>query len=622
VGSTLGVLVGSLLVVVSIPGPAGAAACSITWDGGGDGTSWTDNTNWVGDIGVPGAGDVVCITTTDHVAIDGLQAGVAEVQLGGSSELEVKDGASLLVDNGTDSVWGPGTNVAINNGGSLGGTGTIRVQGGIFFASPNTGSVLTSGAGGNGHMVVEGHALVVANGLGVEGGYQVDVAAGGSLALAANTWMAAQPGTTTTIRAGATLELTGDGGFYRSSAAGQGALTNNGVLRKSGGTGTSVVDAAYSGSGQVVVQTGTLALPDGGLVGAVVSPGSALATGRCAGASTGSTCQPTQDPAADPMSVNLTVPGANGSATAVQVQELGPVGAGVDPNGVGNEVLAHADNLVADSAHPATITLRYSQADVMGTPLDEVQVVHTTDDLQQVLLPDCVNGALPGGLWSCVQRPVTRNGQNTFVTVLTTQTSRWRVRRSLPVANQGAPTAPRAVTVKEAKPFDGSVLNVSWTVPASSGAGAVAAYRVFVDGKLKASPAGTSAMVKNAGPGKHTIKVAAVNAAGTSPTGSDAIKLAALSKPRKVEAQRGKAGAPSTVTLEWKAPADAGGFILKKYEVAIFKGDRKVDTEKLSAKKRKVVLTLSGGQYTFRVRAKNSDRWGPWSKPSDPVRPR
>ena len=58
VGSTLGVLVGSLLAVVSIPGPAGAAACDITWDGGGEGTSWTDNTNWVGDIGVPGAGDI------------------------------------------------------------------------------------------------------------------------------------------------------------------------------------------------------------------------------------------------------------------------------------------------------------------------------------------------------------------------------------------------------------------------------------------------------------------------------------------------------------------------------------------------------------------------------------
>ena len=160
-------------------------------------------------------------------------------------------------------MWGPGTNVAINNGGSLGGTGTIRVQGGIFFASPNTGSVLTSGASGNGHMVVEGHAFVVDNGLGVEDGYQVDVAAGGSLSLARTPgWRPARhhhddPGR-------GHVELTGDGGFYRSSAAGQGALTNNGVLRKSGGTGTSVVDAAYSGSGQVVVQTGTLAFPTEG----------------------------------------------------------------------------------------------------------------------------------------------------------------------------------------------------------------------------------------------------------------------------------------------------------------------------------------------------------------------
>ncbi len=138
------------------------------------------------------------------------------MQLGGSAELEVKDGASLLVDGSAESVWGPGTNVAINNGGSLGGTGTIRVQGGISFASPNTGSVLTSGAGGNGHMVVEGHALVVANGLGVEGGYQRRRGGRRQPAASRRTrgWRPS-PGTTTTIQAGATLELTGDGGFYR-----------------------------------------------------------------------------------------------------------------------------------------------------------------------------------------------------------------------------------------------------------------------------------------------------------------------------------------------------------------------------------------------------------------------
>jgi hypothetical protein len=74
--------------------------------------------------------------------------------------------------------------------------------------------------------------------------------------------------------------------------------------------------------------------------------------------------------------------------------------------------------------------------------------------------------------------------------------------------------------------------------------------------------------------------------------------------------------------VEWKAPADAGGFALKKYEVVILKGGRKVDTERLKAKKRKLVLTLGGGEYTFRVRAKNTAKWGPWSKPSNLVRPR
>ena len=621
-GTAVGVvLASSIVAVASTQAPAAAKACTVTWDGMGDGTLWTDQDNW-GDDGVPAPGDVVCITTTDHVAIDALQAQVAEVQLGGSTELEIRDGASLLVDGGAESVWGPSTNVAINNGGELGGTGTIRVQGFAWFASPGNGSVLTSGAATGGKMVVEGVATVVANGLGISGGYHVDVVAGGRLRLDPKTWITGDPGTATTIRSGAALELTGDGGYYQGAAGSPSVLTNSGVLRKTGGTGTSVVDASYQGSGQVEVRSGAIAMPDGQLVGGAVWPGYTLATGRCGGPSPDTVCQPTQDPAKDVMSLELTVPSANPGSTGVQIQELGPVATSIDSQRIGNEVLAHADALVADSAHPARIVLRYSQADVMSTPLDEVQVVHTTDDTQQVVLPDCVNAALPSGLWSCVVRPVVRNSQNTFITVLTTQTSRWHARRTLPVENQGAPTAPRAVVVKEAKPFDGSVLTVSWTAPASSGAGPVSAYRVFVDGKLKASPPGTSVKIKNAGPGKHTVKVAAVNAAGTSGTASDAIKLAKLSKPRKVGAERGKAGAPATVTLTWKAPADAGGLTLKKYEVAIYKGGRKVGTQKVSAMKRKLVLTLASGQYTFRVRAKNTGKWGPWSKPSDVVRPR
>ena len=46
----------------------------------------------------------------------------------------------------------------------------------------------------------------------------------------------------------------------------------------------------------------------------------------------------------------------------------------VDSRAIGNEVFAHADQLAADPANPATLTLRFSQADVMATPLAEVQV--------------------------------------------------------------------------------------------------------------------------------------------------------------------------------------------------------------------------------------------------------
>jgi hypothetical protein len=582
---------------------------------GGD-TDWDFFANW-SPQGIPGVGEVICINTSEHVVIDTDQQAtwhVDEVQLGGSTVLEVTPAAGLLVDGSAESVWGPGTTVAVDRG-QLGGTGNIRVQGGVSFASPGSDSALT----GTGRMVVEGLADVASNGLGIKAGYHVDVAAGGKLRLRPGTWVAADPGTATTILPGATFELNTDGGYYLGAAGSPSVLTNNGTIVKTGGTGTSVVDATYQGSGQVLVHSGAIAMPDGQQVSGAVWPGYTLATGRCGGPSPTAVCQPTQDPAKDVMSLGFTVPASMATAAGVLIQELG---ATADPKQVGNEVLAHADGLAAGSADPARIVLRYSQPDVMSTPLDEVQVVHTTDAGHDVLLPDCVNATLPSGLWSCVVRPVARTSQNTFVTVLTTQTSRWHARRNLPVENQGASSAPQGVTVAKAKPFDGSVLKVTWTAPASSGAGPVSAYRVYVDGKLKASPAGTTVKIKNPGRGTHTIKVAAVNAAGTSGTTSDSIKLAKLSKPRKVDAERGKAGAPATVTVSWKPPAHAGGLTLKRYQIAIYQGSKKVDTETVKATKRRLVLTLASGKYSFEVRAKNADGWGPWSKRTDPVRPR
>ena len=101
------------------------------------------------------------------------------------------------------------------------------------------------------------------------------------------------------------------------------------------------------------MQSGTLALPDDQQIGASVAPGTALATGRCDGAGAG--CQATTDPAKDAMSVAFTVPGTNGGAASVQLQELPPVSTAIDPERIGNEVIAHADNLTSGVADPATI---------------------------------------------------------------------------------------------------------------------------------------------------------------------------------------------------------------------------------------------------------------------------
>ena len=405
VGTALGAVVASFLVVVWAPA-ADAAVCTLGWTGEGDHESWFSAQNW-GGIGTPGFDDVVCITTTDHVVNDASVSHVGEMHFNGSTEVEVRDGSGIIAEAGEhvdpESVWGPDTNVFINNNGVLGGSGTIRVQGGLWASSPATGSVLESGNNGNGTMIVEGSATVVANGLGLADGYQLDVP--GRLVLQPGTWLAANPGTGATIAPGGTFELTGDGGFYQGGGAGTPSfLVNNGTLVKTGGTGTSVIDATYQGTGQIQVQTGAVALPDSGQVGATVWPGSGLATGRCGGPVSTAVCQPTQDPAQDTMSVSLTVPGANAGPAAIQLQELGPVSPAVDPAAVGNEVLAHADNLTP--GQPARVDLRFSQADVMATPLDQVQVVHTTDAGFDVLLPDCANGTLPAGLFSCVVRPV------------------------------------------------------------------------------------------------------------------------------------------------------------------------------------------------------------------------
>ena len=57
--------------------------------------------------------------------------------------------------------------------------------------------------------------------------------------------------------------------------------------------------------------------------------------------------------------------------------------------------------------------------------------------------------------------------------------------------------------------------------------------------------------------------------------------------------------------------------------VVLNKAGKVVAKKKVAASKRKLMLTFSQrGKYRFKVRAKNLDKFGPFSKPTDLTTPR
>ena len=530
-------------------------AATITWDGGATTDRLETTDNWTPQ-GIRSAGtssSASAITSRSH----GAPRTVDQLHLGGAAPSCRSTGGSSS-STARRVVWALRAPTASPTLAQVGGTGTIRCRAASIFLASATTFVLGPdhagpAAAGRRRHDRRGRAPSSARWARVAG-YQVDVA-GADAQPAARPWLSADPGTAMTIQPGGTLRPRRRRRLLPGAAvAGQslGTLVNNGVLRRPGGTAPSVVERNYSRARRARSRCRLLRHARAPRPSADQRHGRALArawrTGTVRrGGPTTSCIGQRQQPRHRPMSVALTIPAPTRSRPACRSRSCRR-SPGRRPPGIGNEVLAHADNLTADTATPAHDRPPLLPGRRDGHAAGRGPGRAHRGRRHEVLLPDCVSGALPAGLCrTCVVRPATpRPRTNTFVTVLTTQTQPVAPAPQPARREPGAPTAPQGLAVKEAAPFDGTALGGRpGLAPASrQRRGSVAAYRVCLDGAVVSSPTGsTSVVVKDPGPGEHTISGGRGQRRGVRVRRRRATTTVdELSKPRKVNEVQGEEG--------------------------------------------------------------------------------
>ncbi len=136
------VLLGSVLFLSSFFFGGQANAAIIIWDGGGDGTTFSQGLNWGGDV-TPGENDVAMITgawnivvdvstTLQYLGFNGAYSGTTTM----ASGVIVTTSAEVFINNGTFVV---GTNNTLNVGTNLGvGSGLFQLTGGTINVSGDT----------------------------------------------------------------------------------------------------------------------------------------------------------------------------------------------------------------------------------------------------------------------------------------------------------------------------------------------------------------------------------------------------------------------------------------------------------------------------------------------------
>ena len=413
------------------------------WNGGGDGVSWVDAANWVGDEApddLDGDHGYVCLDAGATVVMgDGVSANLQAIDVAAATTLRIEGpGAALIVRGDPEdrpSVVRAGARLDMVGSNTFGGSGLLVVDGtmavtseGGFVNSLTTRRCSTTQAGCGARPTTPGR-LVIANGgrLLIDGGgpgpndlggvnllddYQIDVR--GLMQLSDRGFVSADHGTRTRLlpQADSTgvgrLLIANDGGYYEGrdpfGLPALGGFVNNGLIRKTAGAGAGVVSADYSGTGRVEVRRGSLALPDDAQQPVAVSRGKATGIGECL-ADSSYACEPVTTGSGDPQASEVTLSSGDTAGATVQLEEIGAPSTG---NDIGVPVRVMTTGLEATPAAPATLELRYD-ASILGSNQDEtdVQVFRRPDGTDMTyarVLPCRADGTPRSGEVACVDR--------------------------------------------------------------------------------------------------------------------------------------------------------------------------------------------------------------------------
>lgn len=452
-------------VVSSPPAEAAPGFCALTgmqkntWTGAAGDGLWDTGGNW--SLGrapnfTDGATGYVCINAGSTVTMRaGESAELQAFDVASGTTLKLDTGSVLLVQGSQvtrPSYLRSGTTTLLK--GALGGPGRIELLGKMTWASSPTGASTistrrcglggTCGAAVNGQrglLVVGNRGLIDVTPLGVNLTDEYQLRVHGTVKLRGQGYVSADRGTSLELlpklnTAGVgTLLITNNGGWYEGrtlyGVTALSTVVNGGLIRKSAGTGTSVVVGTYTrvGTGAIRVDRGTLSMPEGVDHDAIVGASDTYGFGACSTDTFG--CQPVAD-AQSPQTGSISVPSTDGNGAGI---ELLLDGAG-PPGTIGERVYAGASGLEATATNPAVMQLRYDTSVLGGKSWSQIIVDRAPGQTTTFApVPACqLNGTPPSGNVSCVDRRGQATSSRTLadgdavMVIRTTGFSRWRAR--------------------------------------------------------------------------------------------------------------------------------------------------------------------------------------------------